>query len=247
MYDRRAEEISGILDSLGFSLNGPYAEIHDKAQGITSFEKTKSAIKLAVSMKEPVHAHFTASDQSIEYMDATIDLARDLGAPLVIFPEFSYFGNNPLTVDHLDRLMKAGRKPGVCVNTASIIFQLAGGNDIKRPICSAGRSALAIAPDGSILLPCFHQENYRIHTNGNLFDTYLSENVQDLLQKSGMYGFCQGCTNWCYINPSFAGEFNRFTIPHILSGIRRMKEVHGERWLSKTGELLTHSIIRPKP
>jgi MoaA/NifB/PqqE/SkfB family radical SAM enzyme len=233
LYQKRASELSGLLDSLAFSLNGPNAQVHDELHGVACFDKTLASIQLARSMGEPVHAHFTATDSSIAYLDDTLALARSLDVPLLIFPEFSYFGNQPLAQKHLDKLFDTANKPGACVNLASIMLQRSGGNSRSQPVCYAGYSALAIAPDGNLMLPCFHSCQSRIPTNGDLYATYLREDVQRILQESGRYRFCEGCTNWCYINPSFIYRPSRYTLPYIASALRSVREVYQRNWLKK--------------
>jgi MoaA/NifB/PqqE/SkfB family radical SAM enzyme len=244
MYLERASELKGLPDSLGFSLNGPSAEIHDRVQGVPSFERTLASIRLALELGEPVHAHFTATDRSIEYLEPTLELAQRTGVPLIVYPEFSYFGNCQLSPEHLAKMRSLSREKGACINTACLKFAEHGGNKKEKPLCSAGRSALAIAPDGSILLPCFHMQRASIPTGGDLYATYRRQDTQHLIKESGRYPFCDGCTNWCYINPSFVFPPSGYTTLHLRSAVRALRGVYREKWLSKAADILISKPIR---
>lgn len=242
LYQRRAEEIQGLPYSLGFSLNGPNAELHDAVQGVKSFDKALASIRLARSLGEPVHAHFTATADNISQLDDMVQLAEGLDVPLVVFPEFSYFGNNRLDAQHLDKLARMARSPHACVNLASVEFQRNGGNDVERPVCTAGRSAIAIGPDAAILLPCFHNRRYRIPTEGHLLEVYRSPDVQRILQWSGRLDACRGCTNWCYINPSLALRRDRYGLLHTAAAVKRLRGSGGDPWLRRTRRVLLNRI-----
>jgi MoaA/NifB/PqqE/SkfB family radical SAM enzyme len=237
LYKQRAEDLVGVLDSLGFSLNGPDAATHDRVQGVGSFSRVVMAIKLAKKLKQPVHAHFTATNSSMDHLESTAELAEDLGVPLIVFPVFSYFGNDRLDEKHVDTLKRFSGSRSICLNQASLRFLQNGGNNIRMPTCTAGRSALAIAPDGSIILPCFHQKLHSVPTFGNLYETYHGDEVQRWLRASGRFSVCEGCTNWCYLNPSFVYKFGKYSIPHALSAFRTVRAIYPRNWPLKVGEI----------
>ncbi|MHB9106076.1 MAG: radical SAM protein [Armatimonadota bacterium] len=238
LFHRRAAEFHGQLDSLGFSLNGPNAEIHDRMQGVASFHHVVNSIDRALATNLPVHAHYTATNDSVSCIEPTIAFTRSMGIPLLIFPEFSYFNNAGLSPEYIQHLFRLAKEPGVCINTASLKFYRDGGNSTRRPLCRAGKSSIAIAPDGSLLLPCFHAKVHTVQTHGDLYATYYRKDVQALLNESGRYPFCEGCTNWCYINPSFVYSVNKYTLHHVAFAPRLLREIYHGRWLSKAVSIL---------
>lgn len=238
LYSTMAGRLTGLLDSIGFSLNGPSAEVHDGVCGVSAFERVVAAISDAVSAGEPVHAHFTATDTSIDCLEDTSILARELGVPLVVYPEFSYFGNPRLSRDGLNVLWRVARWPGVCINTASLRFHRGGGNRTQRPACRAGTTAVALDPDGALLLPCYHRSMAALGAGTDLVETYHSEAARELIRQSGRYAFCEGCTNWCYINPSFLYPPSRLTLPYLRSSLRSLRVVYRDQWLAKAREIV---------
>jgi hypothetical protein len=85
-----------------------------------------------------------------------------------------------------------------------------GGNHISKPICRAASTTIVISPQNELVLPCYHLGIENIAINGQLFELYRSERVQNLIAQEGRLPACEGCVINCYMQPSFAVEINKY-------------------------------------
>jgi len=101
-------------------------------------------------------------------------------------------------------------------------FLLKGGNNHSNPTCQAARAVVTITADDKVALPCYHRRIVELPIKGNLRAVYETSLWQETAKKNGRYSFCQGCTIWCYIMPSFILHwFDRIVVwEHSLSGFQ---------------------------
>lgn len=82
-----AQEAMPLLDEALFSLHGPTAEIHDALAGRRgSFETVTSAIRTCTRLSPAFMAfvNTVVTTKNVEHLGATVALARDLGAKLIV-------------------------------------------------------------------------------------------------------------------------------------------------------------------
>ncbi|MHB9026307.1 MAG: radical SAM protein [Armatimonadota bacterium] len=207
LYPKRHSEIRGMVDFLGFSINGAHAEEHDAIYGVACFDRMVESIRLAKESGEVLHLHATAIEGKMDQLWEIAEFAHDHNVPLVIFPEFSYCGNGNLPSSHLIELSSIAKQPNVFVNQASLRIARTGGNHITRPICRGAEGAIAITPDGYLAVPCFHAAQSRVPIVGRLKDTISSSDFRrEAVGKAGRMPHCEGCQNWCYLNPSLVAR-----------------------------------------
>jgi MoaA/NifB/PqqE/SkfB family radical SAM enzyme len=202
LYPQRHEELRGLVDVLGFSIHGATREAHDAACGLACYDRMVESIARARSSGDMLHLHATATAANAAELPAIAAFAQAQGVPLAVFPVFSYDGNVGLPGAHLRHLAQLGRRRGVFVNRASLRLARRGGNHVRRPVCRGPGAALAITPDGALAMPCFHRRQALLPTGGGLAEALASAEAQRQIALAGRQPCCEGCQNWCYLNPS---------------------------------------------
>ena len=215
LYPRMAKELSGLVDDLKFSLSTIDPAAYKAERGIDGFQKVIDSIKLARSLGELPSIIATATPESIGGMEKVIRLAQELGVIVLLGPVFDYCDNQLLQAEGIKEIERLSKFDNVCVNWAFLQFYLDGGNQIKNPRCRAISSTIVISPDDHLLLPCYHMHDERLkieHSNGksSLDELWHSTHVQERRAKEGAWGFCQGCTIWCYFETSFLWPPDRY-------------------------------------
>ncbi len=208
LYPRMANELRGLVDDLKFSLSTIDPAAYKTERGIDGYQNVIDCIKLARSLGELPSIIATATPESIGGMEKVIRLAQDLGVIVLLGPVFDYCDNQLLHCEGVKEIERLSKFDNVCVNWAFLQFYLDGGNQITNPRCRAISSTIVISPDDHLLLPCYHMHDERLkieHDSGrsNLDEIWHSTHVQQKKAKEGAWGFCQGCTIWCYFETSF--------------------------------------------
>lgn len=247
LYPRMAKEMRGLVDDLKFSLSTTDKSEYKTERGIDGYEKVIASIELARSLGERPSIVATATPQSIWGMEKVIRLAQDLGVVVLLGPVFDYCENDLLQKEGVEELKRLSRFDNVCVNWAFLQFYLDGGNQIAKPRCRAISSTIVISPDDHLLLPCYHMHDERLkikHENGrsNLDEIWRSAHVQEKRKLEGAWGFCQGCTIWCYFETSFLWPPDKYFFLNAKSKARWGKEKIKQYVELKTGINLTRRL-----
>jgi MoaA/NifB/PqqE/SkfB family radical SAM enzyme len=212
LYPKRAEELRGLVDMLHFSLDSPHRDEHDKSRGVACFDKVMESITIAKSLGERPDILFTVFEENIHQVaDVYEKITQPNDLVLILNPVFEYnsVGQN-LSEKTLKQLSAFGRKPNVYLNEGFIELRKDGGNHISKPICRAASTTIVISPQNELVLPCYHLGIENIAINGQLFELYRSERVQNLIAQEGRLPACEGCVINCYMQPSFAVEINKY-------------------------------------
>ena len=250
LYPRIAKDIAGLVDDLKFSLSTTDAEAYQAERGINGYEKVIESIKLAQSLGETPSIISTATPDSLPGMEKVVKLAQELGIIMYLQPVFDYCDNETLRADGIEQIKKLAQYDNVDVNWAFMQFYLDGGNQRAKPRCRAVSSVVVISPDDHLLLPCYHMHDERLkiqHENGrsNLDEMWHSPPVQEKKKKEGSWSFCQGCTIWCYFEPSFYWPPDRYFFLHMKSKASWARKVIGVKIEQKTGVHIGRRLTPP--
>jgi MoaA/NifB/PqqE/SkfB family radical SAM enzyme len=250
LYQRIAKDLVGLVDDLKFSLSTIDAGEYKKERGIDGFSKVIESIKLAKSLGEQPSIISTATPQSIGGMEEVIRLAQELGIIMYLQPVFDYCDNETLQKEGIEEIKRLSKFDNVDVNWAFMEFYLDGGNQKDKPRCRAVSAVVVVSPDDHLLLPCYHMHDERVkitHENGrsNLDELWHSGHVQDKRKKEGTWDFCQGCTIWCYFEPSFYWPPDKYFWLHMKSKGNWAKQLLKMKIESKTGIKLSKRLAPP--
>jgi len=231
LYPRKARELQGLFDILNFSLCSPEAEPHNTIRRDNSYDSVIESIDLARELGEPYQVIFVLTNDNSHFMPAMIELARKKHFILKVQPEWEYFGNDGVEMEHIKVAKQLAKEKNVYVNMAEVeIFKT--GNMKEKPRCKAANAALAISPDGYLLYPCYHKVAQRIKFDWNIVNFFETPKWKEMQKKVGEFSFCDGCRNLCYLHPSFYYRADRYFVLSALADLRYLRErrrIDGER------------------
>ena len=212
LYPKYANRLRGLVDMLHFSLDSPEREEHDLSRGVKCFDKVMESIQIAKSLGERPDILFTVFESNIHQIEKVWqELCKPHGLVLILNPVFEYNKvGSQLSPAALQQLRQWGKKSNVYLNDAFIQLRLDGGNHTDSPICLAGSTTIVISPENKLVLPCYHLGLKEFAIENNLYELYLSDEVQKLIALEGRLPACEGCAINCYMQPSFAVTINKY-------------------------------------
>ncbi|WP_028522348.1 radical SAM protein [Runella limosa] len=212
LYPKYANRLRGFVDMLHFSLDSPEREEHDLSRGVKCFDKVMESIQLAKSLGERPDILFTVFESNIHQIEKVWqEICKPHGLVLILNPVFEYNKvGSQLSPAALQQLRQWGKKSNVYLNDAFIQLRLDGGNHTDSPICLAGSTTIVISPENKLVLPCYHLGLKEFAIENNLYELYLSDEVQKLIALEGRLPACEGCAINCYMQPSFAVTINKY-------------------------------------
>lgn len=212
LYPKYANRLRGLVDMLHFSLDSPEREEHDLSRGVKCFDKVMESIQIAKSLGERPDILFTVFESNIHQIEKVWqEICKPRGLVLILNPVFEYNKvGSQLSPAALQQLRQWGKKSNVYLNDAFIQLRLDGGNHTDSPICLAGSTTIVISPENKLVLPCYHLGLKEFEIENNLYELYLSDEVQKLVALEGRLPACEGCAINCYMQPSFAVTINKY-------------------------------------
>lgn len=212
LYPKYANRLRGLVDMLHFSLDSPEPEEHDLSRGVKCFDKVMESIQIAKSLGERPDILFTVFESNIHQIKKVWqEICKPHGLVLILNPVFEYNKvGSQLSPAALQQLRQWGKKSNVYLNDAFIQLRLDGGNHTDSPICLAGSTTIVISPENKLVLPCYHLGLKEFAIENNLYELYLSDEVQKLVALEGRLPACEGCAINCYMQPSFAVTINKY-------------------------------------
>lgn len=223
LYPKWAERIKGLVDMLHFSLDSIDKDKHDQGRGVACYDFVMESIKIARSIGERPDILFTVFGDNIHEIESVYQkVTRPNKLVLILNPAFDYqeIKTAELTSNNLKALKNWGKKKWVYINDAFIKLREDGGNHIDKPICKAASSTIVISPQNELVMPCYHLGKSSLPIQQNLEALYQSDEVQQQIILEGKHAECEGCTINCYMQPSFAVEFNKYWLKAFSSTLK---------------------------
>jgi MoaA/NifB/PqqE/SkfB family radical SAM enzyme len=208
-YPEKAAQVTGLVDHLLFSLDSPSPEEHNRIRGVGCFEAVMEGIKIAKKLGKLPFINFTVTRDSIQNLPEMADMAQNLGVLLWINPVYNWAGFEGFDKRSIDYIRRYFGRKNVALNLASMEVLVKGGNDDRRPVCSAGDSTITLLPDNSLVLPCFYMQRSVIKIDEKLRDLLKRREVQASVRVHGRDAQCKGCMAWPYLNPSFLHRLDK--------------------------------------
>jgi MoaA/NifB/PqqE/SkfB family radical SAM enzyme len=218
LYPKFAEKLAGKINLFHFSLDSPDEEEHNRIRKVDCYNSFFKSIKVAKSLGEFPDILFTVTNETYKKLPGMHEIAARHDLVLLVNPVFSYFGNPGLTqeaVEFIDEYCDG--KMDIYLNKGFMKLRRNGGNDINDPSCKAVSRVIVISPYNKILLPCYHFANDKIKIDKPISEIRKSEKIKYFMKNEGRFDFCQGCTDNCYFEPSFAFPTNLYAISSLTS------------------------------
>lgn len=204
LFPKMAEELTGLIDLLHFSLDGDNAQLHDHIRGVRSFQSTLDAIPLALQHKMIPDLLFTYTDENIDSARGVWEIARRDRLILILDPVFTLDGNDTVSAETHEKARKLSILPGVYLNTAHLSLRKQGGNQPLKPTCRVMDSTIIILANNHLALPCYHKQKESIPLNNDLVKVLThSDAVKTHRKQQGTSPACKACHINCYMDPSF--------------------------------------------
>lgn len=221
LYPKHAEALAGKIDMLHFSLDSVIPEKHNASRKVECFRFLMDSIHIAKSLGERPDILFTVNNENYTEIEALhSQFVKELGLIVILNPLFRYNSvGDDLCEEALNELQKWAGVPGIYVNEAFIDLRKNGGNHIADPVCKAASTTLVIGPDNELILPCYHLGEKKFSIEDNLKALWNSAPVQQQIKSEGKLPGCEGCTVNCYMEPSFAVEWNAYFAKSLKSTV----------------------------
>lgn len=157
---KKVKEIRKVVSklSIGVSLDGPRAEIHEKIRGIGTFEKTYNGLMNFIDAGFDVTILFAVNKINYYYIDEMIELAQRLGVNLYVdrfIPVGRGMINKELLLPSREMIESVSKslKNFLSKNTSLKLY--IEENIFGEEECTAGKTHASILVDGNVV-PCGH-------------------------------------------------------------------------------------------
>lgn len=226
---KQGYKIFPLPNLLRFSIDGG-KEYHNANRGKGYFEYIRAGLKIAseVRSNRKTQLIFTVIPGPKGNINRTqfaevLRLAREFRALVNVNPLF-----NDLEYSEQEKrdLLWLARQADVQMSRGKLRFIQQGGNNAKNPVCEAVKDVATISADNFLVLPCYHHITKRISLKNGLRPALWNSKRTSTMSKCGQFRFCQGCSIWCYIVPSFMSHIldRVVTWQHALSGLQPLRD-----------------------
>lgn len=197
----RLLEAAGCADKFNISLDTLKRDTYKSVRGVDCFDRVMENVDKVAQIRRP-KIMMVISKNNISELDDMINYAYMMKSEIYLNPVFRYFDNpsDDKTQYYIQQILSKIYEPYTVVMLHFMEFLTDVDNEC-RPDCSANRRTLTFAPDGSLVLPCYHAIQESVAWNGNLSDMLSSECFMKYQGSSGTY--CKGCTVIPYFGISF--------------------------------------------
>ncbi|MGM0442865.1 MAG: radical SAM protein [Fibrobacterota bacterium] len=217
LFEKRAQELAGLIDLLHFSIDSDVPAQHNRIRGVDSFDSVMRSIDTALSLKMQPDLLFTYTEENISSFAGISELARRKGLTVILDPLFTTTGTDPLSAQTHATARSYAKARHVYLNRAHLTLRSRGGNHTNAPRCYAVQSTIVISPDNQLILPCYHNSSATLPISNNLAELLKGPTRRKFLQKEGQHRFCEGCSINCYFDPSYTCRMDRLFLQSLLS------------------------------
>lgn len=203
-------EIASSADKFNTSLDTLNNKAYHKIRGVDCCENVKNTVKDISTIRSPKIMTVVTKD-NINELDKMIKYAKDNKSLIYLSPMFPYVDKNGSykTSEYIDDIIKQIFKPYTVVLLHFMeFFKTSTPN--RLPPCSANQYTLTIAPNGNIILPCYHALKEEIQWNKDLSNAIKSDKFKEYKKSSGNLKSCYGCSVIPYFGISFNYQLNKY-------------------------------------
>lgn len=203
-------EVASIADKFNTSLDTLNDEAYHKIRGVDCCQNVKATVRDISTIRSPKIMTVVTKD-NINQLDDMIDYAKSNKALIYLSPMFPYIdknGNYQIS-EYIDDIISKILKPYTVVLLHFMEFFKTSMLN-RLPPCSANQHTLTIAPNGNIVLPCYHAIKEQIPWQKNLEKCINSPKFQEYIKTSGNLNSCKGCCVIPYFGISFNYQLNKY-------------------------------------
>lgn len=200
----KLQEIAGCADKFNLSLDTLNPDEYCRIRGVDCLDKVLETMEELAPVRPP-KIMMVLSGENVSQLEHMIRFARQHHAEIYLNPVFSYFdaaggGEGGAVIPQI--ISKIFEPYTVVMLHFMEFLQNAGAGN--RPPCSANNRTLTFAPDGGLILPCYHAVKETVPWNGNLAEMLET----DAFKRYARADFQRGCSGSCGVVPYFGISFN---------------------------------------
>ena len=198
------EEIAVCADKFNLSLDTLQRDTYHKVRGIDGLDKVLETMEKLQHIRPPKIMTVISQDNLAE-LDCMIRYAQQHHSEIYLNPVFPYFTlpDTHETATIIRQIIARIFEPYTVVMLHFMEF-LGNPDAAQRPPCSANHRTLTFAPDGSLMLPCYHNLKETIPWNVNLTEMLASKSFTQYSCPDAQ----KLCGNHCSVIPYFGISFN---------------------------------------
>lgn len=203
-------EVAKVADKFNTSLDTLDNKAYHQIRGVDCCQQVKSAVSDIAKVRSP-KIMTVVTDGNIKELDNMIAYAQNNQALIYLSPMFPYIdkdGNYQIS-RYMPDIISRIFTPYTVVLLHFMEFFKNSGPELLPP-CSANRYTLTFAPNGNIVLPCYHAISEVIDWNENLTEALNSPKFKEYAATSGKLKPCHGCCVIPYFGISFNYQFNKY-------------------------------------
>lgn len=203
------QEVAGCVDKFNISLDTLKTDTYRCVRGVDCLEKVLTAIREIVAVRRPKIMTAISKDNISEMADL-IRFAQQNHMDIYLNPVFTYFDSDcGENADYTEQIKSKIYEPYTVVMLHFIEF-IRNARSKFRPPCSANHRTLTFAPDGALMLPCYHGLQETIPWNGNLPAMLASERFATYAGGKNNGELCESCAVVPYFGISFNYNLNQY-------------------------------------
>lgn len=196
-------ETARDTDKFNVSLDTLNQDTYELVRGVNGFGRVMEAMEGLAEIRHP-KIMMVISGENRGELDRMVRYAQEKKAEIYLNPMFSYFDEPDCSGQDKDReqIILRSFEPYTVVMLHFMEF-LKQEKGAYRPPCSANTRTLTFAPDGSLVLPCYHAVQETIPWNGNLMEMLSSQQFQRYKGGNDKGNSCKNCAVLPYFGISF--------------------------------------------
>jgi len=199
----RLQEIARCTDKFNLSLDTLNPDVYRRIRGVDCLENVLKTMELLAPIRPP-KIMTVVTQENLPELDSMICYAQRHQAEIYLNPVFSYSdlpdgGGNAAAIQQITEKIF---EPYTVVMLHFMEFLAKPGEG--RPPCSANSRTLTIAPDGALVLPCYHAIKETVPWHGSLTDMLASEAFARYAKLQAQ----NACSGTCPVVPYFGISFN---------------------------------------
>jgi len=207
---RKMLEAAKVADKFNTSLDTLDNRAYHQIRGVDCCDNVKDTVAEIAKVRAP-KIMTVVTEGNIHELDTMIDYAAKNKALIYLSPMFPYIdrdGKYQISQFMPDIVKRIFKPYTVVLLHFMNFFKNATANHL--PPCSANRHTLTFAPNGNLVLPCYHAIKDEIAWNDNLTAAINSPLFKAYAKSSGSLPECRGCCVIPYFGISFNYQLNKY-------------------------------------
>ncbi len=203
-------EVAAAADKFNTSLDTLDCVAYRQIRGVDACANVRQAVAEIAAVRSP-KIMTVVTESNINELDSMIAYAQNHKAMIYLSPMFPYMDKNgayQISAYIPDIINRIFAPYTVVLLHFMEFFRTSAPH--RLPPCSANRHTLTFAPDGNLVLPCYHAIKEKISWNKNLSAALNSPKFQEYAQASGALPSCRGCCVIPYFGISFNYQLNKY-------------------------------------